>query len=107
MATKARMHEITMQDGNGTWTEIVPGPSRTQVLNNLNISPHVKVVGVKSLPWQAFEARPNDHNTAVEFVSADSTLTVSSNNWGYAYLIDQFPHQVAEVQEYLNDINNC
>lgn len=100
------MHEITLKDGHRTWTDVVAGPSKKQVLNNLNLSPHVSLVSVKSLPWQAFTARPNDSNTGVEFVSQDLELTVGSNNWGYSYLIDQFPQQVAEVVDYLNDINN-
>lgn len=107
MATKARMHEVTLKDGHGTWKDVVAGPSKTQVLNSLNLSPHISVVSVKSLPWKDFTARPNDSNTGVEFVSGDSELTVTSNNWGYSYLTDHFPQQFAEVVEYLNDINNC
>ncbi len=105
MATKAPLYRHDLRDGNGCESVILAAPSRDDVKNILssNLSPHQKAENIERVGWSRFDARPNEDEDGVEFVTElkGQKHVFGPGHPSHAYLRKQFPKQVAEVEEYL------
>jgi hypothetical protein len=105
MATKAPLYRHDLCDGHRCQSVILPAPSKDDVQNILSstLSPHQKAQNIKRVGWSSFQARPNEDENGVEFVTTreGQELVFGPNHPSHPYLEKQFSKQVAEVEDYL------
>jgi hypothetical protein len=111
MATKAPLYENVIRDGNGCHQNIVAAPSEADVknMNSTYLSPHEKEEKISRLGWAVFNARPTEDDDGVEFVGElnGNVYIFGPNHLSHPFLVRQFPHQTAEVEEHLRRLRDC
>jgi hypothetical protein len=103
VAKNARLYEVTLRNGYGTWKKIHPAPSEADLRNTLNLDNDVKLISIKSIGWHPFSLELNDGCNDLDFTTKEMSFSRSSH--GYDYLRRQFPDKAKEIDEFQKNQN--